>query len=251
MALEVEGSSPSSHPRGPYGGFPYDLDVDLDPVDTRLYLVRHCDVRNPEGVLYGHLPDFPLSEKGVKQAHNLGKFFADKPVKVIYASPLERAQETAKIIQSYLKNVPIITTDELVEAKFGHYLQGVKPKDVPRKRPLWFVHKAWPGLLRRDESVKAMAARVRAPLTRLLRDYPGEGGICVSHGDPIQAFWTRLDGGRRFLRLDCAKGGMLELDYSGSKLVSKLYRAPIPVSTDDVGGAGTAEPDEGPAAATG
>src|SRR5579884_1339049 len=36
---------------------------------TRLYLVRHCDVRNPRGVLYGHLPEFPLSDKGVRQAH--------------------------------------------------------------------------------------------------------------------------------------------------------------------------------------
>ena len=41
--------------------------VSTAPVSTRLHLVRHCDVRNPRGVLYGHLPDFPLSEKGVRR----------------------------------------------------------------------------------------------------------------------------------------------------------------------------------------
>lgn len=195
---------------------------------TRLYLVRHCDVRNPKGVLYGHLPDFPLSDKGVRQAHLLGEFFAGKPVRRIYASPLERAQETAAIIASHLDGVTIETTNELIEARFGLYLQGVKPKQVLWRRPLWLIHMARPGLLRRDEAVGEMAARVRVPLTRLLRDFPGEGGICISHGDPIQAFSVETDGlpPRSLHRLQCAKGGMIELTYDGSRLVNKTYRPP-------------------------
>src|SRR5205085_9990069 len=59
-----------------------------EPTRTRLYLVRHCDVRNPKGVLYGHLPNFPLSERGVGQAHALGRFFAGRPIRRIYTSPL-------------------------------------------------------------------------------------------------------------------------------------------------------------------
>src|SRR5260221_1176422 len=115
------------------------------PVRTTLHLVRHCDVDNPEGVLYGHLPGFRLSEKGVRQAHALGEHFAGRPVRQIDASPLERAQQTAHIIASYLDNVPVVTTPELVEARFCLYLQGIKPKDVPLERPLWFVHMLWPG----------------------------------------------------------------------------------------------------------
>jgi broad specificity phosphatase PhoE len=199
-----------------------------DAVRTSLHLVRHCDVENPEGVLYGHLPGFRLSEKGVRQAHALGEWFAGRPVRQIYASPLERAQQTAHIIASYLDGVPVTTTPELVEARFGLYLQGIKPRDVPLKRPLWFVHMAWPGLLPNDESVGAMAARVRAPLSRLLRDHPGEEGICVSHGDPIQAFWVEAEGRHAYAlhRLQCAKGGMLSLEYDGERLVGKQYRPP-------------------------
>lgn len=202
------------------------------PVHTRLHLVRHCDVRNPHGVLYGHLPDFPLSDKGVEQAHALGRYFAGTTVRQIYSSPLERARQTAEIIASYLENVPITYTDDLIETRFGLYLQGIPPKQVPWRRPLWLIHMVWPGLLRNDELVSGLAARVRRPLMRLLADHPGDGGICVSHGDPIQGFWVTSDGRPRYAlhRLQCAKGGMLELDYDGETLNKITYLSPARVA---------------------
>lgn len=203
---------------------------------TRLHLVRHCDVFNPEGVLYGHLPGFRLSEKGIRQAHSLGRRLRDRPIRQIYTSPLQRAQETAAIIAGYLPEAEVTTTAELVEARFGLYLEGIKPRDVPWRRPLWLVHMVRPGLLRRDETVMAMAARVRAPLMRLLRDHPGGEGICISHGDPIQAFWVEADGRSAMAlhRLQCLKGGMLELDYEGERLVGKVYVPPSEIDEADL-----------------
>jgi broad specificity phosphatase PhoE len=202
------------------------------PVSTRLHLVRHCDVRNPDGVLYGHLPDFPLSEKGVKQAHALGRYFAGTTARQIYSSPLERARQTSEIIASYLPSVPITYTDDLIETRFGLYLQGVPPKQVPWRRPLWLIHMVWPGLLGNDESVAELAARIRRPLMRLLADHPGDGGICVSHGDPIQGFWVASQGRPRYAlhRLQCAKGGLLELDYEGEALRGLTYLSPARVA---------------------
>jgi broad specificity phosphatase PhoE len=201
-------------------------------VSTRLYLVRHCDVRNPKGVLYGHLPDFPLSDKGVAQAHVLGRYFAQKKIPQIYSSPLDRARETAEIIASYLDSVPITYTDDLIETRFGLYLQGVPPKQVPWRRPLWFVHMVWPGLLASDESVAGLATRIRRPLMRLLADHPGQGGLCVSHGDPIQGFWVAAEGRPRYAlhRLQCAKGGLLELDYEGEALRTLAYLPPARIA---------------------
>ncbi|MFN2569766.1 MAG: histidine phosphatase family protein [Candidatus Dormibacteria bacterium] len=198
------------------------------PPLTRLHLVRHCEVRNPQGVLYGHLPGFPLSDKGVQQAHALGEYFAARSVGRILSSPLERAQQTAAIIAAHLDGATVDTTEELIEARFGHYLQGVKPRDVPWRRPLWMVHMVRPGLLPQDERIAEMAGRVRAPLLRLLRAHPGEGGICISHGDPIQAFSVETDGlpARALHRLQCAKGGVIELTYEGETLVNKTYLSP-------------------------
>lgn len=199
------------------------------PSPTRVYLVRHCDVENPGRVLYGHLEGFRLSERGVRQAHALGERLASTPVRQIYSSPLERAQQTARIIASHLDNVPVTTTPELVEARFGHYLQGVRANlNIIWRRPLWVVHMLWPGVLPGDESVAEMAGRVRAPLLRLVRDHPGQGGICVTHGDPIQAFWVESEHRRAYAlhRLQCAKGGMLELDYEGERLLGRRYLPP-------------------------
>ena len=198
------------------------------PTRTRLYLVRHCDVRNPKGVLYGHLPNFPLSDRGVDQAHALGRFFAGRPIRRIFTSPLERATQTANLIAGHLTGVDVEVTDDLTEARFGRYLQGIRPRDVPYRRPLWLIHMIWPGLLPIDESVAQMAARIDRPLTRLLDEFPGQGGICVSHGDPIQAFWVRAEHRAPYAlhRLQCAKGGLLELTYEDRALVSLTYRSP-------------------------
>lgn len=210
-----------------------------EPARTRVYLVRHCDVHNPDGVLYGHLPAFGLSERGLRQADAIGRYVAGVPVRRIDTSPLERAQQTAGIIASHVPGVPVVVTDDLTEASFGRYLQGVRPREVPWRRPRWFVHMAWPGLLKGDESVPQMAQRVRRPVLQLIRDFPGAGGICVSHGDPIQAFWVEADGrpAHALHRLQCAKGGLLELDYEGERLVSLVYRSPAFLSeaTDQTG----------------
>ena len=206
------------------------------PRRNRLYLVRHCEVFNPEGILYGHLPGFRLSERGLRQAHAIGRHLRGRPIRQIYTSPLQRAQETAAVIASYLDGVEVTTTAELIEAEFSHYLEGVKPRDVPWRRPLWLVHMVRPGLLRGDEPVPALAARVRAPLDRLLRDHPDAEGLCVSHGDPIQAFWVEADGRSPMAlhRLQCLKGGMLELDYEEGRLTGKSYRPPEEIDQSEL-----------------
>jgi broad specificity phosphatase PhoE len=214
------------------------------PQSTRVFLVRHCDVRNPDGVLYGHLPNFPLSDKGVGQAHALGAYLATTPARAIHASPLLRAQQTAEIIAGHIDGATITTTEDLVEARFGYYLQGVKPAQVPWRRPLWMVHMIRPGLLPSDESVDEMADRVERPIRRILASSPEEGGICVSHGDPIQAFWVRSEGRPSWAlhRLQCAKGGMLELDYGGGRLEHTVYRPP---QAEDAVSAASAQSEAG------
>ncbi len=194
---------------------------------TRVHLVRHCDVRNPRGVVYGHLPRFPLSALGVLQAHDLGEYLATTSAQIIYTSPLERAVETATIIAGHFgRDMPIVHSRHLIEARFGMYLQGVAYPQIPWRRPLWWIHRVRRGLLPNDESVAAMAARVARPIVTVVERFPRQGGICVSHGDPIQAFWTLAKGERNFQRLGCDKGGLLALDYVGGHLQTTTYRAP-------------------------
>ncbi len=196
---------------------------------TTCYLTRHCDVANPDGVLYGHLPNFGLSPKGQEQGRALGRYLAQFPIAAVYISPLQRARETAALLVAELTPpVPVLERTDLIEAEFGRYLQGTKYKDVIWRKPRWWVHMVWPGMLRGDETMGQMHGRVSRVIDEGLRDHPGSTFVCVSHGDPIQAYWATQD--RRppwaLHRLQCAKGGTLRLRYQNGRLLDKVYLSP-------------------------
>jgi broad specificity phosphatase PhoE len=186
-------------------------------------------VANPDGVLYGHLPNFGLSAKGRQQGAVMGRYLAEVGVRAIYSSPLQRAQETAALLASELSpEPPVLLRPDLVEAEFGRYLQGTRYRDVLWRKPRWWVHMVWPGLVPGDESMGAMARRVDKVITEGLLEHPGEAFVCVSHGDPIQAFWATTDHRMPWAlhRLQCSKGGLLELRYRGQELEAKSYLSP-------------------------
>lgn len=74
---------------------------------TTFYLIRHGAKQHPT-------EDKFLIETGVKQAELTGDFLQDKNITALYASPLNRTQQTAKIITKFI-NLPIITDKRLRE----------------------------------------------------------------------------------------------------------------------------------------
>ena len=64
------------------------------PADL-VHLVRHGEVHNPDHVLYGRLEGFGLSDLGHRMAAAAVTGLAGHPVTALYASPLQRAQESA------------------------------------------------------------------------------------------------------------------------------------------------------------
>ena len=62
---------------------------------TIVHLVRHGEVDNPAGLLYGRLPDYHLSELGKEMAERVAEHLRERDVVHLRSSPLERAQETA------------------------------------------------------------------------------------------------------------------------------------------------------------
>ncbi len=162
-----------------------------------VHLLRHGEVHNPDGILYGRLPEFHLSELGREMARTLAGHFSERAAqgaKIVHlaASPLTRAQETAQPISEAL-NLDIVTEDRIIEA--ANYFQGIRVSKAEILRP-----KHWPMLrnpLRPSwgEPYKEQAARVTAAVqdARLRAiELGGDGAeaILVSHQLPIWA--TRL-----------------------------------------------------------
>ncbi len=162
-----------------------------------VHLLRHGEVHNPDGVLYGRLPEFHLSELGREMARMMAEHFnqrAAQGARIVHlaASPLTRAQETAQPIAQAL-NLEIVTEDRVIEA--ANYFEGLQVSKAEILRP-----KHWPMLrnpLRPSwgEPYKEQAARVTAAVqdARLRAiELGGDGAeaILVSHQLPIWA--TRL-----------------------------------------------------------
>ena len=82
---------------------------------TRVHVMRHGEVHNPEGILYGRLPGYQLSERGRAQAQAVADALAGNDIVAVIASPLQRAQETAAPIAG-THGLIIGTDDELIRA---------------------------------------------------------------------------------------------------------------------------------------
>jgi probable phosphoglycerate mutase len=195
---------------------------------TQVLLMRHADVENPRRLLYGHLPGFYLSELGRAQAAAVGQSLRDRGIKRIVHSPLERARETAEIVNAQLPvPMPLEVEPALQEAEFSRYLQGVPFWQIPVRRPRWVRHKLQRGSLEGDETIEALGGRVLDVVHRLAREHPGEVSLCISHADPLQAAWILLDGRphkeSEMARTQVGRAGRLEVELEGDRVVSTRY----------------------------
>ncbi|HEY8738092.1 MAG TPA: histidine phosphatase family protein [Candidatus Dormibacteraeota bacterium] len=200
----------------------------MSAATSHVLLMRHAEVENPNRVLYGHLPGFHLSALGRAQAAAVGQSLRDRGVRRIVHSPLERALETAEIVNAQLPApVPLIPDPALREAEFSRYLQGVPFWQIPMRRPRWFAHKLRRGTSDGDETIEAMGRRVLDVAERLGREHPGEISLCVSHADPLQAAWILLDGrpqtDREMSRKQVGRAAILEVDFDNGRIVSTRY----------------------------
>jgi broad specificity phosphatase PhoE len=154
-------------------------------VTTTVHVMRHGEVHNPAGVLYGRLPDFHLSDRGRAQARSGADWLADNDVVYVVASPLERAQETAEPIAA-AHGLPIDTDDDLIES-WNHFEgEKVAPGDGALRNP-----RNW-SLLRNPrkpswgEPYVEVAARMQAALHRARVRAEGHQAVCVSHQLPVE-----------------------------------------------------------------
>ncbi len=69
---------------------------------TVLYLIRHGQTDWNMSTRFQGQADIPLNETGHKQGAELGRYFARRTIDRIYTSDLQRAQETAAYIETFI-----------------------------------------------------------------------------------------------------------------------------------------------------
>jgi broad specificity phosphatase PhoE len=158
-----------------------------------LHLVRHGETAHNAGSITLGREDVPLNELGRRQVAALGLRLAREPLDVIYASPLLRAQETARAIAGE-RDVSIETCADLIEMDVGE-TENLPYSDVAQRFPGFL--EAWRGPHPEDivmpggESLRDVATRADAFL-RDLRASQAERVVVVTHNFVLKVLLCRL-----------------------------------------------------------
>lgn len=150
---------------------------------TSIHFVRHGEVDNPSNVRYGRLPGFHLSSNGRKQIEQTANWFIRYPIKAIYASPLERTQQTATLIGQAHPHAPIHLDARLLENKTASEFEG-HSRDLPFRYSKLATPEA--------ETTEQIVTRLHSFVEAMCIKHSGEHIIAVSHGDPIGLLYHAL-----------------------------------------------------------
>ncbi|GAA5122701.1 histidine phosphatase family protein [Pseudonocardia adelaidensis] len=199
---------------------------------TVVHLLRHGEVHNPTGILYGRLPGFHLSENGRNQAEIVAKSLADADVTAVLASPLERAQETAAPIAA-LHALEVRTDDGLIEADNRFEGKTVSVGGGSLRSPRHWLLLRDPFTPSWGEPYLQVAHRMLGAVHRARVLAEGHEAVCVSHQLPI---WTlrRFVTGQRLWhdprRRQCALASLTSLVFTGTELTQLRYSEPAGAS---------------------
>lgn len=224
-------------------------------VATTVHLMRHGEVHNPDGVLYGRLPGYRLSERGVAMARVVAAWFAggraegewlsergvERPVArrtdvagtrrdvvAVIASPLERAQQTAQPIAAAF-GLEIGTDPRLLEAE--NHFQGMTfgVGDGSLRHPQHWPYLRNPFRPSWGEPYQQQVERMLAAVADAREAARGHEAVLVSHQLPVWVTRLALEGRRLWhdpRRRQCSLASLTSLRYEDDTLVGIGYTEP-------------------------
>ncbi|HEY4269035.1 MAG TPA: histidine phosphatase family protein [Galbitalea sp.] len=192
-----------------------------------IHLVRHGEVFNPQGVLYGRIPGFGLSELGARMAAESAESKVGHPITRLYASPLQRTQESAAPWAKTF-GLSIQGDERLIEPwnKFeGTNDFGAKALRMPRVWP-WLVNPFKPSW---GEPYESIATRMLAAIEDAWAATNAGEVALVSHQLPIWMVHRKLAGERLFhdpRKRRCNLSSITTLAREGDRFIEVDYQDP-------------------------
>jgi broad specificity phosphatase PhoE len=203
-------------------------------VATTIHLMRHGEVHNPDGVLYGRLPGYRLSERGLAMADMVADHLAGattsarRDVVAVIASPLQRAQETAAPVAAQ-HGLDVVTDDRLIEADNSFEGKRVSVGDGALRSPRYWWRLRDPLTPSWGEPYLEIAERMLVAVHRARELAAGHEALCVSHQLPIWTLRRYVTGQRLWhdpRRRQCALASLTSLVFDDNELVQLRYTEP-------------------------
>jgi broad specificity phosphatase PhoE len=197
--------------------------------DTIVHLLRHGEVHNPQGVLYGRRDGFHLSDLGRQMAEKVAVAIQGRDITHLRVSPLERAQETARPLAE-ARGLDIVTDDRVIES--ASKFEGVNFSEGAMtivKRPRLWRHLYNPFTPSWGEPSKVVIARMMAAVEDARKAAVGHEAVIVSHQLPI--WTTRLHVEKRRQNVDprkreCTLCSLTSLHFTGDRITQVSYSEP-------------------------
>lgn len=195
---------------------------------TIVHLVRHGEVHNPGGVLYGRLPGYHLSDDGRLMAKAAARWLAGRDVAALFSSPMERARETAEPLAEAF-GLPVAIDERLIEA--GNHFEGLTfgVGDGSLRKPAHWPYLVNPFRPSWGEPYEEIAERMLA-VAAVARDAArGHEAVCVSHQLPVWITRRKVEGQHLWhnpKRRQCGLASVTSLTYQGDRIVEVGYAEP-------------------------
>jgi broad specificity phosphatase PhoE len=205
------------------------------PMKTIVHLLRHGEVHNPEGVLYGRLPGYHLSERGRQMATRVAETLRDHDIVHLRCSPLERAQETMQP-QLEFHDLPVITDGRVIEAE--NHLEGSvvsfgmsvfrNKRNALRNPRNWLLFRnpmrpTW------GEHYPDIVARMRLAVRDAAEAAAGHEALVVSHQLPIWMARSDIEG-RRLAhdprQRECTLASLTSITFIDGRVTGVRYTEP-------------------------
>lgn len=188
--------------------------------------MRHGEVENPGGVLYGRIEGFGLSARGHRMAELAAGSLAGHDIRAVVASPLQRTRESAAPwLSRFGRSLAI--DERLIEPT--NAFEGINMRrDLPRRPDLW-RHLVNPQKPSWGEPFLSVQARMLAAIAEHWEQADGGEIVLVSHQMPI-VMVARTVAGKPLAhnpsKRRCALSSITTLERHGDAFVEVSYAEP-------------------------
>jgi broad specificity phosphatase PhoE len=196
----------------------------------QIHLVRHGEVFNPQGVLYGRLPGYGLSDLGREMAEAAAKDLVSRgrAVGALVSSPLQRTQQSAEPIAAAFDLEPTLD-DRIIEPtnRFEGMRMHGRESALRDVRNWTFLVNPWEPSW--GEPFRSIATRMLHAMTDAAESVEQGDVVLVSHQLPIWMAHRRITGkslAHDPRRRRCALSSITTFERRGSRFVEIAYRDP-------------------------
>lgn len=196
----------------------------LSSMSSKVHVVRHGEVENPEKILYGRQPGWRLSSRGQEMAQVLGEWSKAIDLGALHVSPLQRAQETAAPIAK-AHGIAITTDDRLIEAANIFEGKSFELGSGVLKHPTSWRHLYNPWKPSWGEPYEEQINRMLAAIFAAHKAANGKDAIVVSHQLPIWITRSAIEG-RSMLhdprKRECTLASVTSIKFDDDSVISGL-----------------------------